>query len=77
MDIVEIDFSKEIKASCTTTCDGCGKTLGEYYPKVKGSFEIELEDEEKDEYGYAKYRRMHTCGEECLRNLLNKRAGKK
>lgn len=73
--IMEVDFSKEIKASMKTQCDACGATLGEHYPTKKGSMTASLRVG-KDNYGYDSYKTHHFCGEACMRAHLNDRHDK-
>lgn len=75
--ITELDFSQEIKASTSTVCDSCGKTLGESYARAKGSMTVPLQEKEEEgevESEYPEYEYYHFCSEACLRDMLNKRA---
>jgi DNA-directed RNA polymerase subunit N (RpoN/RPB10) len=77
--LTELDFSKEIKASTTTTCDSCGKVVGESYARSKGSISIHLQEKEEAgeiEKEYPEYEVYHFCSEACLCAKLNERAGK-
>jgi len=70
-DTIIVDFSEEIKAKTTTTCDACGKTLGSGWAYSKGNISISLPDG-KDEMGYDKSKTVHTCDAKCLKSYLNK-----
>ena len=70
-----IDLTEAI-AKTVTTCDACGKALGGRYVDRPNSMGMYLPDGE-DSYGNATSREFHTCGEDCSRDLLNKRAEKK
>jgi hypothetical protein len=68
---IEIDFSESLAAT-TTTCDACGASLGRSYAYKAGAMSFHLSDGE-DEYGHPKSKEHHVCGEDCARDLFNKR----
>lgn len=72
--IFEADFS-QTKGATTTTCDQCGKKLGESWPIGKDTMMASL-NMGKDENGYDKMKIHHFCSEACLRGHLNARADK-
>lgn len=71
--VLEVDFTPQIKASVACTCDSCGKTLGESYPRNHKNIGLWL-GEGADEQGFPKEKQYHFCDEACLRSTLNKRA---
>jgi hypothetical protein len=71
--ILEVDLPAEIKASLTTTCDGCGKVIGESYPRGRNTLSLALAAGQ-DADGYESWKQHHFCNEACLRTALNKRA---
>ncbi len=74
--VFEADFTEQIKASLTTTCDNCGKKLGESWPRGKDTMQATLKMGE-DQDGYPMMKNHHFCNEDCMREHLNQRAGKK
>lgn len=70
-----IDLTEAI-AKTITTCDACGKSLGGRYLDKAHAMGMYLDDGE-DSYGNTMKKEFHTCGEDCSRDLLNKRAEKK
>jgi hypothetical protein len=68
----ELDFTEQIKAKHSVSCDNCGKELGEHYPRGADSISLSLRDGD-DDYGYPNYASYDFCGEACLRDKLNKR----
>jgi hypothetical protein len=72
--LLELDFSEQIKASTTTNCDNCQEKLGDSYPRGKDVMQAALHMG-KDSEGYDQYKLHHFCSEACMRQHLNKRAG--
>lgn len=68
----EIDFAEQAKASMSIKCDACSKVLGENWMKGRENMAIALK-QGADESGYDTYKTFHACGEDCLREILNKR----
>jgi hypothetical protein len=73
---MELDFSEQIKSKHSVSCDNCGKGLGEFYPQGIDSMSVPLRGE-NDRDGYPTFANMDFCGEDCLREKLNERAGEK
>ena len=69
-DVIIADFTEQIKAKTTTTCDACGAKLGASWAQGRKNIGIQLPDGE-DESGYEKYKTVHVCDAKCLKKYLN------
>ena len=69
------DFTEQIKASTSTTCDGCGAKLGTSYANKKGVVHMNMPDGQ-DEQGYDKSANLHFCGADCVQSFLDKKKKK-
>lgn len=74
--IYEADIASQVKASTSTTCDKCGKKLGDSWPISRNTMSAQLHVGQ-DESGYDQYKSHHFCGEDCMRQHLNDRHDKK
>lgn len=71
----EIDFSEQILAKTSTTCNHCGKPLGNHYMRGRKNIGIHLpkkgqvkqHEDDEDEM-----EENHFCDANCLKEHLNK-----
>jgi hypothetical protein len=70
--ILLADFTAEIQASTSTTCDGCGAKLGTSYATKKGVVHMNMPSGQ-DEQGYDKSDNLHFCNADCVGTFLKKK----
>ncbi len=72
---LEVDFTEQIKATLITKCDGCGKTMGDGYPRGRDVMTATLKTG-TDQDGYDTYKQQHYHNEACMLAGLQARAAK-
>jgi hypothetical protein len=66
------DFTEQIKASTSTTCDGCGAKLGQSYANKKGVVHMNMPDGQ-DDHGYDKSANLHFCNAACVKSFIDQK----
>lgn len=71
---LEYDFSEQILAKTTTSCDSCGKALGAHYARGSKNINVSLPKPSSDDAdGDEPQMKDHNfCNASCLKDHLNK-----